>query len=134
MIMMMKMKVRKKEGRKTDEDTISVTSSSVREEQVQQRYQGEKPGAGGPPGDPNDPTGGGVGGLRRGPQGHRGQRGRTGPMGKDGPQGPSGPIGLMGPAGPRGIPGRDGVFAGYPQYSTLPQGLFHLPLMQTLVL
>ena len=94
----------------TDEETVSVTSSSQDSaDKIKYRKWGKgKPvyrsGAGGPPEDPNDPSGeGDIRESHRGPRGHRGQRGRTGHPGRDGGPEP------MGPVGPRGFPGRDGL-------------------------
>ena len=94
----------------TDEETVSVTSSSqVSANRARPLIWGSskeniKDSEGGPPEDPDDPSGGGnAGDGRRGPRGHRGQRGRTGPPGRDGAMGP------MGSVGPRGFPGRDGL-------------------------
>ena len=75
----------------TDEETVSVTSSSQGSADKIKYWKwgkGEpvyRSSAGGPPEDPNDPSGeGDIRESRRGPRGHRGQRGRTGPPGRDG--------------------------------------------------
>ena len=98
------------EGSNTDEETVSVTSSSQGStDKVKHQKWGKgksiyRASAGGLPEDPNNPSG--EGDIRescRGLRGHRGQRGRTGPPGKDGAPGP------MGPVGPRGFLRRDGL-------------------------
>ena len=71
----------------TDEETVSVTSSSqdsadkLRYRKWSKGEPGYRSGAGGPLEDPNDPSGeGDIREGHRGPRGHRGQRGRTGPQ------------------------------------------------------